>query len=525
MKDIKRYSFVLLRFLLVTLVFTVIYLIYRRVLFTFSFTDEGDNISIGKFLLHGKILYRDIFSQHQPLTYYFSAIVQKVTKPDNLYLVVKRHREAIIFYSFLWSILLTIRFGLGLIFPIIIYELIKYYLLGHLFLAETIVVYPLIFLILSVWMLFKGNKLTKFDNIIASLSIFWASFNLLPAAPVALVLGLYLFFKQRKELWKIISLGLPLMITTLVLFLFIPFYYYFEGTIWANIFFYIPKSSSVAFDVREPFYFRLLKIPFYPLQVLFNLTNPFFQALALIFIIFLVFLIMFAKKNKKNLLFTLFLLTVLFISNLRSPVGSGIYFHAFHSLPYVGLLIFLPFIIVQDEIFSDNKKKFLLFLLLGSFFIFNRNLFYWEKIDPVETQYIQFSKVFDASIAFKTLADKDDTLAVIPYEEILYWLPDVDLSTRFLFYSSWAYVVPKFRNEITEGLVKNKPTFIYWYRQEYLGVENPLFPFLDDNDYVNLPRDATFSGVYINKNKVKDITEEEWKTLQYYRYNKIESTK
>jgi len=68
-----------------------LFVIYNRVIFSFQFTDEGDNISIGKYILEGKTLYKDIFSQHQPLTYYISAIIQKIAQPQNILMVIKRH--------------------------------------------------------------------------------------------------------------------------------------------------------------------------------------------------------------------------------------------------------------------------------------------------------------------------------------------------------------------------------------------------------------------------------------------------
>lgn len=43
-----------------------------------SFSDEGDNFTIGLLIAGGKALYRDVFSHHFPFPYYYAAIVTKV---------------------------------------------------------------------------------------------------------------------------------------------------------------------------------------------------------------------------------------------------------------------------------------------------------------------------------------------------------------------------------------------------------------------------------------------------------------
>ena len=42
------------------------------------FVDEGDNLSVGWLLSHGSILYRDVFSHHFPLPYYWVAAVVRI---------------------------------------------------------------------------------------------------------------------------------------------------------------------------------------------------------------------------------------------------------------------------------------------------------------------------------------------------------------------------------------------------------------------------------------------------------------
>src|SRR3989344_4430053 len=99
-------------------------------IFNIALRDEEDNFTTGKWILEGKKIYQDFFLQHQPLPTLMSAIVQKTTNPNSIFLLVKRHREFIFLYSFLFGALLTLRFGyLGLLITIAA-ELLKTALLG-----------------------------------------------------------------------------------------------------------------------------------------------------------------------------------------------------------------------------------------------------------------------------------------------------------------------------------------------------------------------------------------------------------
>jgi len=129
---------------------------FRSHIFFLNFVDEDDNIVIGNLAGEGKKLYTDVYTQHQPIMFYLSAGIEKVVKPDNILMTVKRHREFMIVWSFLWIFILIYRFGLPLFFASAVIELMKINLLGNLFLAESFVVYPLIYLIS--YLVYKNQK-------------------------------------------------------------------------------------------------------------------------------------------------------------------------------------------------------------------------------------------------------------------------------------------------------------------------------------------------------------------------------
>jgi hypothetical protein len=119
---------------------------YFQHLFSFRFVDEEDNLILGHFLLQGERLYSDLFSHHQPLAYILSAAIQLFTHPIEIYSLVQIHRLFMIAWSLLWVTVLLFRFRFKVIVPLLIYELSKFYLLGNLFLAESLNVYLVLYL-------------------------------------------------------------------------------------------------------------------------------------------------------------------------------------------------------------------------------------------------------------------------------------------------------------------------------------------------------------------------------------------
>lgn len=196
MKSLKVISLIL--GLLSLLVFSYF---YRQQALNLRFVDEEDNLVIGKYVAKGEKIYDDIISNHQPLTYILSAQVEKLTHPQNGYFLIMRHREAVIVWSLVWSILLIYSFGFATLGCIVIYELTKIHLLGNLFLAESFAVYPTLYLLGSVF----EKRLTKLEIFLLGLSFGLSLFLLLPIWPVLFFMFLFLFIKQKEQIAKIIK--------------------------------------------------------------------------------------------------------------------------------------------------------------------------------------------------------------------------------------------------------------------------------------------------------------------------------
>ena len=160
---------------------------YLNHVFFLDFADEEENFLPGKYIFNGKKLYSDIFVQHQPTAYIISGFIQKIVNPKTISALVKVHRFSIILWSALWGIALTLRFGLPLFIAVLILELAKISLLGNLFLAESLVVYPLIY-IGAYTILIKKDKFIELFFV--GLLIAFVFYSLSPLWPLIIFISL-----------------------------------------------------------------------------------------------------------------------------------------------------------------------------------------------------------------------------------------------------------------------------------------------------------------------------------------------
>jgi hypothetical protein len=506
--------------IILAIVFIMLSGIHNKFIYTFGFTDEGDNISIGYYVLQDKKLYSDIFSQHQPLTYYISAGIQSVVEPDNILLSVRRHRQAVMVFSFLWILFLTVRFGLKLLPFLVILELMKYYYLGHLFLAESLVVYPCIYLFSVFWKTQAGEKLLLFEAAAISLCMFFIVFNLMPVAAALALLMVYFFFSTRsdKKIW--LALIIPGGIATLVLFLVTPFFDYIDSAIIANIKYYIPNDTSIAFQVDQSKHQGLITMVFQPFIYLFQDSLSTFSVLQMLLSVTWVgFIWVYVTSSFKKIVPLFLVYLLLIIINSRPTIGSSIYYHAFHSLPYYAMfLASIGWICIaaMSEVKNYRLKilPFLPFVLFAILFFTSKNVYVNEDHSQEQTSYINFSTIYTYNDIVKTLASPGDTLAVIPYEELLYWNSGTVPPTRFLFYEAWPMDVPKYKEEILSGLESSPPTFIYWPKGN-------LKKFVDESLYVSVPKhDATISALFIRKDKAETVSNDQWSAIDRHLFKK-----
>ncbi|MDZ7586220.1 MAG: hypothetical protein U0946_00575, partial [Patescibacteria group bacterium] len=319
---IKKYWW---QWLILGIVMLVSWQISQTRSLSMHFVDEEDHIAFADYINQGYKLHRDIQNNHQPLIYFGSAAIQKLTHPDNIFMLIRRHRQAVFIYGLLWSLLIVWRFkDLGIIF-VVLFEFLKYGLFGNLWLMETLAVYPAVYVfgnLLQVW--FEKYKLKMAESIFLGLCAFLIIFTIVPLWPwLALVYLVFLIKTKKMVLWQ----GLGLLIGVVILFSgnYSPVDW-FRESIYNNWLYAIPALSPY----KGPL--DWLKMISFPFLAFFTKSSLQANFISLFFIGYL----WAAFKNHKLLLIYPFLV----LANNRVLSPGTAYYQGFHLLPWLGLMIF-----------------------------------------------------------------------------------------------------------------------------------------------------------------------------------------
>jgi len=484
--------------------------------FSLSFVDEADNFVIGDWLNRGKILYRDIFINHQPIPAIASAIIQKITRPNSTFLLVKRHREALYLFTALSFILLTFRFGYPAFLFAILYEFSKFSLLGNLFLSESLVIPPLLYLIGFLYNLIaKGNrKLNHFDMIFIPLSLLFIQFNLLPLTPFVLMtlLIVLLGIPKKKKTNFIISISLITIIFLFLLSRFIDFSWYFHDNFIINLKEFIPQQNTA------PVYLSLARILLFPFILFTQTPKDLFlllQIVSFFYIATLIYLI-----SKKNYLLAALSYLLLVSLNLR-PLPLGQFYTGFHFLPIFASFVWLT-ILQLDIIIKSTKKLGKVLLLTGSyaiiilFFLSFGSKEIFRQTDPNRDWYINYSSFFDYGETIKILSQPKDTLMVAPDVPLLYWHSKLFPGGRYYFIYGFMEKSKVLEQDLAGSLKNYPPTFIY--------AEGELNEYISFNkiakDYQQIPQNSKPSRLYISTKNLSNISDKQWDEVKRYGFDK-----
>lgn len=221
------------------------------------FGDEVGHMVGGHFVLQGETMYKDLQFNHQPLVYLYSALIEKVSSPHNVYFYIARQREGVFLYGALWILTLVYYFRYrGFAFGIV-YELSKYFFQGNKLLAENLAVYPAVFLLFLVAQsLLEKKKPSLGQLIIASIGLFIITFSLFQMWIFVVVAGLSLLFLVRTSRKKIIALIVPSAVLTTGLGMIVPFNDYYRETITYVFQYFVPvleRNATLVSTILFPF--------------------------------------------------------------------------------------------------------------------------------------------------------------------------------------------------------------------------------------------------------------------------------
>lgn len=452
------------------------------------FVDEDDHIAGGGLINQGYRLYQQISTNHQPLVYLASAAIQKITHPDNIFMLIRRQRQAMFFYGAFWSLVFVWQFSwTGLIF-VLFFEFLKYGLLGNLLLAETLASYPAVYLLTT---LFSKKSPGFYQLLFWGLGSFLVWFNLAPLWPFLTII--WLVWLRRLKI-KILHPLFSFSLLTLLLFLFSPPAAWFNETVLNNWQYAVPALNQVKTLTDQ------LKIIFFPFLAFSGHGSLQAQFISLFFTVYLLAASFF---NRRLLWF--YPLLVLVNNRVLSPEAA--YYAGFHLLPWLGMLIW---------IFAQSLKFLPKYLSAAAAFVglallLNNSMIYFSRTSPDYEYYVNYSTIDDYNFAVKNLANPGDRLAATNNQPLLYWHTNTRLASRQLVYYSWQSQVAELKADFTRIFDGNNPPEIICG-----GEEQSLL----DDKYVNIARNGQPTELYLRRDKFDSITDSQWTALKTRGFNK-----
>lgn len=504
---------------LTILLFPLLSWIYYQRVGTFGFGDEWNNFIPAFFMFKGRILFSEIFHNHQPIPVFISYFIQGIFSPQTLYELISQHRGFVILWGLFFNFLIILRFkwrGIGAVF---VYEATKYYVFGHLFLAEALLVYPLIYLFGLTWDVLEKKSVTKLELITASISSFLIIFLREPFMPVAVVLFLIMLIhsknpkKERPALliFAILCIGIVFLISK-------GFFAYFHQVYLYNLIVILPNQlSSQSFPGET-----LVRSIFYPLYIVLEdgKWHYFRYLTAYLSIGFLIFIIINIIKHHKYKL-SLFVIGVLALSNLRSTPPDVIFHEAFHNAPWYGIFIFSVFSLAKSFYHSSKYlfNKYLMFIFIGGILFLSvyKDSFIWEKVDKTYDFTVNYAHYYTQGEAIRILSQQNDTLFADLWDYLIHFQANLDSPYKYAIYIFSMRGYPIYDIERDRMFENNPPTFYYTLCPK--GVHPPYIPEIIKSDYKELLRDNIPSCIFVKREKAAKITDQKLNDIAQFKYS------
>lgn len=487
------------------------YKFYLKKVSAFGCFDDCFNIVGGYFLTKGKTLYTDIFFNHQPFMAYISSYLQIIFDPINIFELILIHRKFIFIFSILMNFLISARFRIAGIGFVLFYEVTKFYVFGDRFLAEAIIVYPLVYLFGIVWYKLNNKKLHKIEYILAAFFTWFIIFLREPFIPLAIFL--FIIIIHDRKLTK------TMFISILILILLIS-YSFSQIPLVDYIFNVFTINKNVVINKEDIFSIEILKIIFYPFYIFFDGKWSNFRiilmSLSSLFITFYILLIIKTKKWKMLGIVAI----VLSLANIRYVTPGQVFYESFHIAPWYGMFIFIIFIFFQSLWNAQiiKKLKYLFIFMLTAIFLFMLlpgKSFIWEKTYQHAEFITNYGIYLSYGEASRILSFPNATFFVDGFDELIYWQAKLPSIYKYSWYTSVMPHIDIYSQARTE-MFKINPPDIYYGSCPKETVISRLIPKQSKELYLNLYAYGKPTCLYLKKENINKISKNQWQKVKEF---------
>lgn len=490
------------------LALSVFYILIYKLLIprltAFGCMDDCNNFMGGYFLLHGKVMFSQIFFNHAPFMAHISELIFWIAKPQNLYEIILRHRQFVLLFGFLAEALLIVRFGWVVLPFALVYELTKFYLAGDRFLAEGLIVYPLVYMGGVVYEKIFKKHVLRLDYFVVAISLWFVVFIREPYAPLALLLFVSLLWNKKE--WSIKRWAVAFFFVSLLLTLFS----YNVKEFFYNVF-YVNQTTIAAENADSGvFGVNLYKTILYPIIIFFqgewNFIRYVEMGLSAVFLF--VNAIFLWKKQWK---WILYLWIVLAISNIRLVRPGHEFYGAFHLLPWYSLTIFMTLLMLKK--IWNWQKAFGVIGYIGIFVIicyvlFSKGSYVYDKIDE-QTEYItNYGNVLQVGNVVNALSNPSQTLFLDGSDDAIYLVAKRYSPYQYSWYTSLMPQYEKYTKARNEMFAENPPDFYYIACRGEKDVKG--IPLVVEHSYTRLYNLKDLSCLWVKNSVISSITAAQW---------------
>ena len=510
----------LIRFVLVILLIPLwIFLrsVYRDRIGAFGCFDDCNNMMGGYFLLAGKRLFSQIFFNHMPSMAFISAAIQHFTKPDSLYMLIYEHRMFLIYFSIIADIILTLRFGVVGFGFAILFESTKGFIFGDRFLAESLIVYPIIYLWGIAWDFLSKKRVSSLEVWLATNLTWFVIFTREPYVPLVLCLFGIIIWHVRKTVWVWWGVGL------LALMCFVTAVYFGVGDFIYNVFtvnrLNIDAEGKAVAAQNGGFWSIIL----YPIQIFVEGNwNLFHQIEAMLVLLLTGLGIILVIRTKRYWAAVLFAL-VLTLSNVRSVIPGSVYYSAFHHIQWYGIVIFTVCALIT-EVWHHYRIRPIavvegsIFLGICVYALVSPQSYIHEHVDRQTEFSTNYSQYYVVGEVVRLLSDPRDTLFLDGSDDLIYWQAKRYSEYPYSLYTGLMPYFPIYTKARSEMLKNRAPVFFYGFCQ---GKDNAVssLPVEYQSSYIRLNQSGTPSCIYVRKDKSARITSDQWKSIEQFNYS------
>lgn len=495
--------------------YAILYKLYIPRITAFGCFDDCFNYVGGYFIANGKVIYKDFFFNHQPIPAIISYFVQSVTHPINIFELILRHRQFLLLFGFLFNALFIVRFRYIAVPFILTFELGKFYIFGDRFLAEGMIIYPLVYLLCLTLLKLTKQKLYTVDYLLSAVFTWFVIFSREPYIPLAFLLFIIIFW-GKLDRFKKVSIAVFAILTAALLIYIGDLKEYYFNLVTFNFQAVLPADLNV--DMFGP---KPLQIFLYPFYIFFyGGWNIFKQLLIGLDIIFLFYLSPLLKKREFKLSFFIFL--ILGFSNFRVVLPGVLFYESYHLIVWFGLFIFTVSFLIYNysknntiKFFSPTAFSLILLSLLSSRYYFAR-----EKIDTQFDFLTNFGSILHTGETIKHLSNKNDSLFLDRSDDLIYWQANRMSDYKYLWYTSQMNHFPKYSEERLKMFRDNPPVFYKEFGTcpKKNHIPDAELPDFVKDKYVRLYSGKDLSCLLVRKDKIGKISDAQWKKAEELLY-------